>query len=379
MRDYREKVVALVGSLQHSNIRYRATGTVIPEPKRQRASLLISALERLHSAAEGFRLTSEVREALAAFVVDGDTVDDAERHAGRIAATATKTITKVFGRHRVTVLLAELLVYHSVREIPWEGERIKGTVDLLVVGDTGQGKTTQYRRLSAALGLGYFASGSTSSRTGVLYTLDSKVNDKRVLRWGAFPLAHGELLAIDEAQNIPREQWSEFTTARSEGILKVDRAIRAEHPSRTRLICFANPVGRTSMAEFQYGIMAVHPESGFMSSQDLRRFDLVACVAADDQSAEEIQRGVDPNDLLPISSAQLRASVLWAWTRTADDVVYASQTVPAIHALAGALAATFGTPDIPLLITDAPEKVARLAVAFAALLHSTDDRTARSS
>ena len=109
-----------------------------------------------------------------------------------------------------------------MQDIPWDGERIKGTVDLQVIGDTGQGKTTAYRRLSATVGLGHFASGSTSSRTGVLYTLDSKVNDKRVLRWGSFPLAHGELLAIDEAQNIPREQWSEFTTARSEGILKVD-------------------------------------------------------------------------------------------------------------------------------------------------------------
>src|SRR5262249_17373305 len=77
-------------------------------------------------------------------------------------------------------------------------------------------------------------------------------------------------------------------------------------------------------------------------------------------------------DLLPLSADQLRDSVRWAWTRTADAVVYAPGTVAAIHAMATALSATFGTPDIPLLITDAPEKVARLSVAVAALLHSTD-------
>jgi hypothetical protein len=376
-RDYREKVVALVGSLSHSNIRYRATGQVVAEPKRQRASLLISSLDRLQSAAEGFRLTPEVRSQLSVFQPPATTLDDAERHAWKIAATVTETITKVFGTHRVHVLLAELLVFHSVREIPWEGERLKGPVDMLVIGDTGQGKTTQYRRLSAALQLGHFASGSTSSRTGVLYTLDSKVNDKRVLRWGAFPLAHGELLAIDEAQNIPREQWAEFTTARSEGVLKVDRAIRAEHPCRTRLIAFANPVGHATMAEFQYGIMAVHPEHGFLSIQDLRRFDLVACVTESDQTAEDIRRRVAPDDLLSLSRDALRASVLWAWTRTPDDVEYAPQTVDAIHAMATTLNRTFGTPDIPLVITDAPEKVARLAVAVAALLHSSDDRHAK--
>src|SRR5262249_12253608 len=163
-------------------------------------------------------------------------------------------------------------------------------------------------------------------------------------RWGAFPLAHGELLAIDEAQNIPREQWAEFTTARSEGVLKVDRAIRAEHPSRTRLICFANPVGRVAMAEYHDGIRGHHAAPGVVASQDLRRFDLVACVGADDQTAEEIRRRVDPADLLPLTVASLRASVLWAWTRTADDVAYAPETVPAIHAMAAELSRTFGTP-----------------------------------
>jgi MCM P-loop domain len=372
-RDYREKIVALVGTLTNSNIRYRATGEVIAGPKRQRASLLITGRDRLQSAAEGFALTSEVREAFGVFQVpDAATVDDAEGHAWRIASTATQTITKVFGVHRIAVLLAELIVFHSLREIPWEGEPLKGTVDLMVIGDTGQGKSTQYRRLSAALGLGYFISGSTSSRTGVLYTMDSKVNDKRVLRWGAFPLAHGELLGIDEAQNIAREQWAEFTTARSEGVLKVDRAIRAEHPSRTRLICFANPLGHSSMAEFQYGIQAVHPSQGCLSAQDLRRFDLVACVSEGDQTMEDIRRGVPPGDVVPIPAEALRVSVLWAWTRTAQDVCYAEETVPAILSLAADLQKSFGTSEIPLVITDTHEKVARLAVGFAALLHSTD-------
>src|SRR5206468_10928192 len=180
-RDYREKVIALVGTLANSNIRYRATGTVIAEPKRQRASLLVTALDRLQSAAESFCLNSEVSRALTVFQPPvGADVDGVAEHVRRIAATVTATITKVYGSHRVNLLLAQLVVFHSLLEIPWSGERIKGVVDLLAIGDTGQGKTTQFRRLSLALGLGHFASGSTSSRTGVLYTLDSKINDKRV-------------------------------------------------------------------------------------------------------------------------------------------------------------------------------------------------------
>src|SRR5262249_9886569 len=56
-RDYREKVIALLGSLPHTNIRYRATGLVIAEPRQQKASLLVSRLDRLKSAADGFELT----------------------------------------------------------------------------------------------------------------------------------------------------------------------------------------------------------------------------------------------------------------------------------------------------------------------------------
>ena len=124
-RDYREKAVALVGSLQHSNIRYRATGIVIAEPKQQRASLLISALERLQSAAEGFRLTPEVQQALDVFRVPGETVDDAERHARRIAATITETVTKVFGATACTCSWLRFSSFTACRTSPGTGSGSK--------------------------------------------------------------------------------------------------------------------------------------------------------------------------------------------------------------------------------------------------------------
>jgi hypothetical protein len=127
-----------------------------------------------------------------------------------------------------------------------------------------------------------------------------------------------------------------------------------------------------SMAEFQYGIMAVYPQHGFLSAQDLRRFDLVACVAEGDQTAADIRAGVDSGDVLELPVDAFRSSVLWAWTRDAGHVEYAAAAEDAIRAQATALQDRFGTPELPLLITDAHEKVARVAVAFAALLHSTD-------
>jgi hypothetical protein len=378
-RDYREKVVALIGTMQNSNIRYRATGEVIAEPKRQRASLLVSNLSRLQSAADGFVLTEPLRERFRAFQVVAshkvDPLETAGAQVARLTRDITQHITKIYGTRRECILLTALLVLHSPATILWSGEEIKGVVDALVIGDTGQGKSTQVRRLMSATGVGHFTSGSTSSRAGILYSLDSKVNDKRILRWGAFPLAHGEALVLDEAQNVSREQWSEFTTARSEGLLKVDRSIRAEHPCRVRLLAFANPVTRAQMAAFQYGIMAVHPSFGFLTHQDLRRFDVVACVAEGDQRLQDIDQArteTSADSLVPADL--LRESILWVWTRRFSDCHYAAGAEAAIMKLATALSEKLGTPEIPLLITDAPEKVARLAFAYASLLHSTDDR-----
>jgi hypothetical protein len=178
VRDYREKVVALIGTMQNSNIRYRATGEVIAEPKRQRASLLVSDLSRLQSAADGFVLTEALREGFRAFQVVASDKDDPLKAAAvqveRLTRDITQHITKIYGKHRECILLTGLLVLHSPATIPWSDEEIKGVVDALVIGDTGQGKSTQARRLMSATGVGHFTSGSTSSRAGILYSLEAR-------------------------------------------------------------------------------------------------------------------------------------------------------------------------------------------------------------
>src|SRR5262249_16487290 len=128
-RDYRDKVVYYAGSLPTSNIRYRATGEVIAEPKRQRASLIISKLERLDSAADRFEMTPEIRERLAIFrprVPDGAIqVQEAAKHVNALVVDITKNTTKIYGSHRKRMLFGTLLTLHSPPESPWAGKLIK--------------------------------------------------------------------------------------------------------------------------------------------------------------------------------------------------------------------------------------------------------------
>lgn len=371
-QDYRDKIIYFIGNLKSTNQRYRAAGYVIAEPKKQKASLIVHELKQLETDVNKFILTDNMVEQFKHLQPQTDTLETYLCHKKSITSEITANITKIYGDHRERILFAILLTYHSPINLNYNGAKIKGVIDTLIAGDTGEGKTTMYDRFKEAVGFGNITSASTSSRTGILYHLDSKVNDKRILRWGAYPLSHGELLGIDEAQKLPQDQWDEFTTARSEGVLKVERTIRSEHPCNTRLITFANPVNNKPMSQFQYGIEVVAPGFSFLRPADLRRFDILAIVNSDDQDISEVIKPTNPVTG-NISTDLLRNSILWAWSRKRDDFVYGENSMDAIRDLSKALINRYKTTEIPLVVNDIQEKIARIAFSIATFFHSTDD------
>jgi hypothetical protein len=375
--DYRDKIIYYNGTLESSNLPYRATGKVIAEPKKQKASMLITKLERLQTATEGFQVTPGVLEQFKLLTPNCKKTDKEGylKHQSQILNDITRNITKIYGNHRERILLTELLAYHSPLEILVNGETIKGTLDVLIVGDSGEGKTAQMRRLIKKIQLGKLISASTSSRTGILYHLDTKVNDRRILRWGEYPLANGMLLAIDEGQKLPLEQWDEFTTAREKGILEVNKAVRGEHPSRTRLVVFANPLNNKPMSQYQCGIEVISPGHSFLRPADIRRFDLVGIVNSNDQNIDEITKLESERKSVKnrITPEVLRNSILWAWTRKKEDLIYGNHTLEAIRDESRKLIDKYKTTEIPLVINDIYEKLSRIGFSFATLFHSTDD------
>jgi hypothetical protein len=376
----RDKVVTYVGALSERYGHVRATGEVIPEPRRQRASMLVTRLEPLRSVTDHITMTADLSAAFRRFQIpildqpeSAVVLQGAVAHVRALTKGITRGIVKIYGTHRETLLLSELLVLHSPAEVRWDGELMKGVLDLLVVGDSGQGKTTGAERLLRAINLGSLASCSSSSRAGVLYSLDGKVNDRRILTWGSYPLAHGTLLVLDEAQQLPREEWAQLTSARSEGVLRVTRAIRAEHPSRVRLVAFANPINAETMAGLQYGIAAVRPsKGGFLAPKDLRRFDLVVCVTDEDHGLDD-QVPPTAEDAIAIEPSALGESVRWAWTRRPNHLHFTEDSIDTIKLTARRLVAAYGHASLPVMISgDATDKVARLSAACASFVHSTD-------
>ncbi len=377
-KDYRDKIIYFNGTVESSNIPYRAIGQVLAEPKKQEASMLVTKMERLSTAIEDFRVTPATVEEFKTLIPQCDDSDENGylKHQNQILDDITYNFSKIYGEHRKRILLTELLTFHSPLEIIYNGETIKGTLDVMIIGDSGEGKTTQMRRIVEKVHLGKLISACTSSRTGVLYNLDNKINDKRILRWGEYPLAHQGLLAIDEGQKLPLEQWEEFTTARERGILEVNRSIRGEHPCRVRLIVFANPLNNKPMSQYQYGIEVLAPGNGFLRPADLRRFDLIGIVNSSDQDISEITKLDKEREKIEnkITPEILRNSILWAWKRKKDDYIYGGKTPEVIRDVSSGLIGKYMTTGIPLIVNDIPEKLTRIGFSFASLYHSTDQK-----
>jgi hypothetical protein len=80
-----------------------------------------------------------------------------------------------------------------------------------------------------------------------------------------------------------------------------------------------------------------------------------------------------PKPEMDMDQEAFKNSVFWAWSRKVDDIIIKDDVVSVINGVANNLIDKFGSAtDIPLVSNDVKFKVARLSVALACLLHSTD-------
>ena len=373
-RDFREKVIYYSGVVPRSNTYYSVQGTVISDPKSQRATMLANNLCQLQNEYERFAITEETKALLGAFQTDDDScagIDNKMRELGRDIAY---NIAGYFGEPRVNIVMADMLTWHSVLQFPFDGDILtKGWIDLLIFGDSGINKTTHLRKLRNAISFGHFVDGGAVSRAGLLYSLDDVHSGIRILRWGALPLNDGQLVIIDESQNIVLDVWQEMSSARTTGLLTVTKAKQGEHPMRTRQIYTANPKPPNTMASFSFPVRGI---KDLMRPADMRRFDIVVCASRGEVEVDEVnQLQAERGEIVPprIKKEHLKASIARAWTRNPEHVIWDDGAEAAVMDIATQLQKKFGCGDIPVIDIDAKDKVARGAVAVATMLVSTDE------
>lgn len=369
-REYRDKKVFALTSLPKTNQYFRAIGWVKSSPKTQTATLLVHKLEPINNDYENFQLNEQVIEEFKVFQPgEGESI---ESKLADVLKDITNNITHIYGAHRERALLCMLLAYCSQIQFKFDDEMLKkGWVEVVIVGDSGQGKTQLYDNLSKAIGLGEFISGTSATRTGISYSYQ-QTSDTWFLKWGKYPLNDGRLLFIDEGQSLSIDEWNKMSSGRSDGVIRADGVKQGEHPTRTRLIVSCNPKDNRILDDNMCGIETL---KYIFRPADIRRFDLPIFLSSSDQSSDIVnipqdERAVTQQKITPDI---LRKSVCWAWTRKAGNVVFEKGVVKRICEHATVLLNLYGAAkDIPIVTTDMRHKLARLAVALATFLHSTD-------
>lgn len=340
---------------------YEAIGYLVTNPNTQEVTMFITELRPSFNSFENF-VVAEKEAALRECVLRGlkdNLVNDLSSQ------------MKIYGRN--DLILGYLLTYCSSRWFDLDGNRTRGWINTLVIGDTGQGKTAIAKWLTDTLQRGIIVSGQSSSRTGLVYTIETSKAGNAV-KSGAYSYMNGQILIMDEFDKLAPEDRNTISDAMESGVVTVRRAASADLNTQTRLIATANPVHpvtgeSVSLIEFPSG---AHAFESMISPYVIRRLDfgLIA-------SNKDIDRNayfMEDTDTEPVFTADLlQALIDRAWNVKPEDIVF--EDLKYMNSLIKDKLLDLSYPEnVPLCEASVlRQKVSRLALAFANLYLNTSE------
>lgn len=358
-----------IGNDLKTNKRYTMMGYMYPDPHSQYATYIFDKAVPEKDRIGDFELDDEAKQLLSLFQTKpGQSVSD---KFNEIHNDLERNVTYIWERRNVA--FAVDLVYHTVLNFYFQEQYVKrGWGELLIIGDSGQGKTTVVERMMNHYRLGELHSGESSRRTGLVYSMQQS-NKRWFLVWGAFPLNDGGLLTIDELSGLDESELAIMSDVRSSGIAKATGVITAETTSRTRAIYISNPRNGRQLNSETYGVNAVLKLMG--KAEDVRRLDIAMSVASGDVDPALVNRSL--RDLTEVqhiyTSEACNTRVLWAWSRRPENIKIDDETTQYILDAATEMGKRY-SPKVPIVeAADQRLKIARMAVACAACVVSTDE------
>jgi hypothetical protein len=352
-----------------ANKKYTLSGYPHPHPNSQQATFIFDKVTPEKAVSEENIKDDEIADKLKIFQLEeGQSIED---KLNDIYSDLERNVTYVWGRREV--MLATDLVYNSVLNFYFQGQFIKrGWCETLIIGDSGQAKTTAVERLVSHYRCGEIISGESARRTGLLYSIQQQ-GSSWTLIWGAMPLNDGGLLVIDEFSGISEDDLSKMSDTRSSGICRVSGVVTGETTARTRLIMISNPRSGRQLRSETYGVNAILKLMG--KAEDVRRLDFAVGVASGEVSQDVINQSIldMPNVPHKYTTDLCALRTLWAWSRQPDQVTFTTEAMKLILEKSIELGTQFSS-KIPLVEpADQRIKLARLATALACSLYSTED------
>lgn len=304
------------------------------------------------------------------FQPDAWTTESLEKKLNQIHDDLGNNPLRVYFRNDMN-LIADL-AFHSVLEIPFDGRTVRGWVDVLIVGDSGQAKTSMVDGLIAHYGVGIKKDCKNATIPGLLATTRRGLSGQYIVCAGAIPQSDRQLIVLEEFKGIQQDVLQKLTEVRSSGMLSVTKAAQGEFLARVRLIVMSNPKSTRPVRDYSFGTEIL--SELIPSLEDIRRFDAAIILSSDDIDPSKLSaRRLNPTKVPHTFTAELcRELIIWAWTRTPAQVQISRESFGMILSLARTLQDEF-TDALPLVDSTMALKLAKLSTALAARTFSTNE------
>lgn len=351
-----------IGYGLESNESYSMTGRIYPHPRTQQSVLLVSEYAPLQDALSSYRPSKEALNELVVFQPDEWTVEALEKKLTEIYDDLSANITRIFKRQDLH--LAVDLGYHSVLTLKFDGKIVKGWTEVLIVGDSAQGKTETTLNLMNHYGLGERVECKNATIAGLLGGLQQS-GQRWFVSWGVIPTHDKRLVILEEIKGTDPAVIGKLTDMRSSGIAEIPKIEKRRSHARTRLICVSNPRSDRPLSAYNFGIEAI--KELIVGPEDIRRFDLSLLVSSQQISASDLNvlQSMRPVQEHKYTKEVCRRLVLWAWTRTDEQVVFTEEALQSILNASVRMCTDY-TELVPLVDRGSMRyKLARLATALA--------------
>jgi replicative DNA helicase Mcm len=176
----------------------------------------------------------------------------------------------IYGYRHVKESIAYQL-FGGIPKTAADGTRIRGDINILLVGDPGTGKTQILRYVASLVPRGLYTSGKGSTAAGLTAAVvRDKLTNEFYLEAGALVLADGGIACIDEIDKMRSEDRSAMHEAMEQQTVSIAKAgIVATLNARTAILAAANPhLGR-------FDINKTVIENINLPETLLSRFDLI--------------------------------------------------------------------------------------------------------
>jgi 5S rRNA maturation endonuclease (ribonuclease M5) len=370
-KDYAIRKCLIMGVNIQTNQSYLCKGTTLADPSNQMGVHLIKDIKGSKDNISRFILNEEVKENLKLFQPKDQNDEFAIWEKLKdIYNDLMYNVTKMYGRENI--IMGTDLVFHSPLYFKYLGDMTnKGWLEMTVIGDTKCGKTETIKSLHKHFRAGEFlTSGENTTRAGLLGGAQQTHSGRWTLTWGKLPVNDRGLVTIDEADELHKNGTLPLLSGvRSSGKAELIKIQSQRTNARTRIIFIANPL-HGKVNQYNFGVEAI--KELFGTQQDISRIDLAICVSRDDITQEKIMELQKEKYEHKYTSDICHQGVMFAWSRRPEHIIFAKGTEDLILDMALSFGKKYSS-DIPLIIdAEIGLKIARMAVALAIRLYSTD-------